>query len=78
MKLQPTRARRELVEKRSTTVDTGDLRRAISAMVSAANIAAEALLVGERGERNWGRAVIQEATAGLAALAFAQIPREVR
>jgi len=70
--------RAEIVEKRSTTVDTMDLRRAISSMVVAANVAAEALRVGKGGERERGRAVIQEATAGLAALAFAQIPRETR
>jgi hypothetical protein len=68
----------EIVEKHSTTVDTGDLRRAISALASAANVASEALRVGRGGERDRGRAVIDQATAGLAALAFAQIPREVR
>jgi hypothetical protein len=73
-----TSRRVEIVEKHSTTVDTGDLRRAISAMVSVVNVAAEALRVGGRGERDRGRAVIEEATAGLAALAFAQIPKEVR
>ena len=73
---RPRRA--EIVEKRSTTVDTGDLRRAISAMVAVASVAAEALRVGERGERDRGRTVIQEAANGLAALASAQIPREVR
>jgi hypothetical protein len=65
-----------LVEKQTTTVDTGDLRRAISALVASASIAAEALRVSERGERDRMRAVIDHSTAGLAALAFAQIPKE--
>ena len=68
----------EIVEKHSTTVDTMDLRRAISAFASVANIASEALRVGQGGERERGRCVIEDAVAGLAALALAQIPREVR
>ena len=70
--------RTQVVEKHETTVDTGDLRRAISALSNAANIAAEALKEGQQTERHRSRQVISECTAGLAALAFAQIPKERR
>lgn len=68
----------ELAEARTTIVDTGDFRRAISSLVSAAKIGAEALRVGERGDRDRGRSVIEHCTDALAALAFAQIPKEQR
>ena len=72
------RQRIEVVEARTTVVDTGDLRRAISALAAAANIAAEAMRCNDREDRDRGRAVIDQCTAGLAALAFAQIPKEPR
>ena len=70
------KARRvEVTEAITTVVDTGDLRRAISALSAAANIAAEAMRVNDKGDRDRGRAVIDQCTAGLAALAFSQIPK---
>ena len=63
-------------EARTTTVDTQQLRLAISALANAAGVAAEALKVGDGDQRARGRAVIDDCVAGLAALAFAQIPKE--
>lgn len=73
------RRRVEVVEARTTVVDTSNLRRAISALDAAANIAAEALYQGaDDKERFRGRKVIEECVSGLSALAFAQIPKEPR
>jgi len=73
------KARRiEVTESVTTVVDTSDLRRAISALSSAANIAAEAMRCNEREDRDRGRAVIDQCISGLAALAFAQIPKVPR
>lgn len=65
-----------LSEAQTATVDVGDLRRAISAFVNAASVAAEALKVGDGDQRQRGRVVIDDCVSGLAALAFALIPKE--
>lgn len=70
--------RREIIEARTTTVDTGDLRMAISSMAHVANVAAEALKEGQQSERDRSRAVITHCTGALTALAFALIPKEAR
>lgn len=65
----------QLREVESLVVSTSEFRRAVSALSSSANVAAEALRVGGRGERDRARAVIDNCTNWLAALAFSLIPK---
>ena len=67
-----------IVEARQVTLDPMDLRRAISAAANAAQILTAALENTKSDERGRLKGAADECIAGLAALAFAQIPREER
>lgn len=64
-----------LVEIESVNISTVEFRRAVSAFVATAQIAAEDMKVRRHGDRDRARSVVDHSVSGLAALAFAQIPR---
>lgn len=69
-------SKNRLPEFQTATVDVGDLRRAISALVCVAHLSADALKMCHPDEKFHNGRIVEESADGLAALSFVLLPKE--